>query len=280
MELFTGLLPSVIWSGIIGSLIGSCLTILGVFLTNRGHEKRQAALLDHEKQKYKSEQQLALKKEVFLNVAKSFADVLGVITKLTNLDFTQKEIEAQISDHSGIVAKAYLAAKEDSVAAILSYSADTAEALIKLMDERAVILGYKKEIEIYQSIIDSAISEKNRIFSMMANLNPQGINSQATFDYLNKSYEAQENIFTQNTANAEEERLIMQPLYLSFAKKCIQEHSRLLSLLPPMVTALRGELENDQNPQIFIDALNKNIERMNVAFAKLFEQEETDDITK
>jgi len=272
MEFITKLaIPPVIWSGVIGSLIGSCLTILGVFLTNRAHEKRQAALLDHEKQKYKSEQKLAFKKEVFLNVAKSFADVLGVISKLTNLDFTQKEIEAQVSDHSGIVAKAYLAAKEDSVAAILSYSADTAEALIKLMSERAIILDHKKAIEIYQSTIDSATNEKNRIIAMMAELNLQGIKNQATFEYLNKSYEAQENTLTQSITSAVEEKLIMQPLYLSFAKKCIQEHSRLLSLLPPMVTALRGELENDQNPQIFIDALNKNIERMNVAFAKLFE---------
>jgi hypothetical protein len=30
---------------------------------------------------------------VFLDVAKSFADVLGIIPKLTNLEFTQKDIE-------------------------------------------------------------------------------------------------------------------------------------------------------------------------------------------
>lgn len=137
--------PNVMWSAI----TASGLTFLGVLWTNRGNEKRQAALLEHEKQKYQSEQKLVLKKEVFLNVARSFADVLGIIPKLINLDFSQKEIEIQMADHSGTVAKSYLAAKEDSVAAILNYSAETAETFLKLMKSRTVVLDHKEAIEIY-----------------------------------------------------------------------------------------------------------------------------------
>jgi hypothetical protein len=45
---------------------------------------------------------------VFLDVAKSFADVLGIIPKLMNLEFTQKDIEMKMADHEGIVAKSCL----------------------------------------------------------------------------------------------------------------------------------------------------------------------------
>ncbi|MEI8670634.1 chromosome partitioning protein ParA [Pseudoalteromonas sp. B131b] len=273
MESFIELIskvPNVIWSAVIASL----LTFLGVLWTNKGNEKRQTALLEHEKQKYQSEQKLALKKEVFLNVARSFADVLGIIPKLMNLDFTQKEIEIQMSDHSGIVAKSYLAAKEESVAVILNYSAETAEVFIKLMHERAIALDHKKAIEIYQATIDSAKKEKDRIISMMKELNHQVHNNQATFDYLNKSYEIQEGIINRSTVSLEEQKSILQPLHMTFAKKCLSEHSRLLSLLPPMTIALRGELENDLNSQTFVDALNDNIQRMNVAFDSIFESKE------
>lgn len=41
-----------------------------------------------------------------------------------------------------------------------------------------------------------------------------------------------------------------------------------------MTIALRAELENDENSQKFVDALNDNIKRMNVAFDSLFESEE------
>jgi hypothetical protein len=39
-----------------------------------------------------------------------------------NLEFTQKDIETKMADHSGIVAKSYLVAKESSVVEILNYS--------------------------------------------------------------------------------------------------------------------------------------------------------------
>lgn len=273
MEYITELIckvPNVIWSAI----IASCLTFLGVLWTNKGNEKRQAALLEHEKQKYQSEQKLVLKKEVFLNVASSFADVLGIIPKLINLDFSQKEIENQMSDHDGIVAKSYLAAKGNSVAEILNYSAETAESFINLMKDRVVVLDHKKAIEIYQSYIDSANAEKDRSISILKELNLQGRKDPATFEYLNKSYEIQESIIKKHAENIEEQTSILEPLHSSFAKKCLSEHSRLLSMLPPMTIALRKELENDEDSQIFIDALNNNIERMNKVFDNLFPSSE------
>ena len=270
MEIFVcwiSKVPNVIWSAVIASF----LTFLGVLWTNKGNERRQAALLEHEKIKFQSAQKLALKKEVFLDVASSFADVLGVIPKLMNLDFTQKEIEIQIKNHSGIVAKSYLAAKEKTVAEILKYSSEVGEVFIKLMKDRAVLLDHKKAIEIYQSTIDAANNEKNRIVSIMKELNLQGRNDPATFDYLNNSYDSQENIVHKSTDNKEGEEEILKPLHIKFAKKCISEHGRLLSLLPPMTIALRNELDNDGESQIFIDALNESIQRMKISFDSLFE---------
>ena len=150
--------PNVIWSAVIASL----LTFFGVYLTNKGNERRQTAALNYEKEKFQAEQKLALKKEVFLNVASSFSDVLGIFPKLMNLDFSDNEINEQTADHGGVVAKSYLAAKEDSVAEILNYSAETAETLLSLLKDRATLLDHKKAIEIYQDTIGSANEEKNR----------------------------------------------------------------------------------------------------------------------
>lgn len=261
--------PNVIWSAIIASI----LTFLGVMWTNKGTERRQISLLNHEKEKFQSEQKLALKKEVFLNLASSFADVLGVIPKLMNLDYSEKDINAQISDHSGVVAKSYLAAKENSVAEILNYSSETAETFLNLMKERRILLDHKNAIEIYRTMINSANAEKNRLLSMMKEFNLQGRSDKPTFDYLNNSYKLEEDIVKRNTKSIEEQESILKPLHINYAKNCIIEHSRLLSLLPPMIIALRNELDNDGDSEIFIDALNSNISRMNIAFRKLFEVE-------
>ena len=85
---YLGKVPNVMWSAIIASL----LTIFGVWLTNRGNNKRQIHLLNHEKERFLLEQKMALKKEVFLNMASSFANVLDIIPNLSNLDFSQKQL--------------------------------------------------------------------------------------------------------------------------------------------------------------------------------------------
>ncbi|CAM3826365.1 hypothetical protein VA7868_04569 [Vibrio aerogenes CECT 7868] len=109
-------IPNVVWSAVIASL----LTFLGVLWTNKGNEKRQAALLIHEENKFKFEQKISLKKDVFLEVAGSFANVLGIIPKLMNLNFTHEDINKLMGDHGAIVAKIYLPANEATVAEILN----------------------------------------------------------------------------------------------------------------------------------------------------------------
>ncbi|MFA7092230.1 MAG: hypothetical protein WC149_10300 [Arcobacteraceae bacterium] len=259
--------PNVIWSAIIASL----LTFLGVMWTNKGNERRQISLLDHEKEKFQSEQKLALKKEVFLNLASSFADVLGIIPNLMNLNFSEKDIKEQMGNHSGIVAKSYLVAKENSVAEILNYSSEVAETLLNLMKDRIILIDHKNAIEIYQSMIDSANTEKNRILSMMKEFNLQGRNDKVIFDYLDNSYKFQEDIIKSTMKSIEEQELLLKPLHVNYSKKCIQEHCRLVSLLPPMTIALRNELNNNSDSEVFINALSVNVSRTNAAFGKLLE---------
>lgn len=260
--------PNVVWSAV----IASCLTFAGVLWTNKGNERRQMAMLEHEKQKFQAEQKLALKKEVFLNVASSFADVLGLIPKLMNLEFSPSEINEQIGDHDGTIAKSYLTAKESSVAEILNYSAETAEVLLELMKTRAILLDHKKAIETFQSTIASADAEKSRIISLVKEFNLEGRSDQSRFEYLNKSYDSQNSIVNEISTLKKQQESILKKLHLEFSRKCISEHSRLLSLLPPMTIALRTELGNNGESDVFISALNKNILRMNSAFDKLFEQ--------
>jgi hypothetical protein len=74
----------------------------------------------------------------------------------------------------------------------LNYSAETDEVFIKLIKERGVVLAHQKTIEIYQSTINSAENEKDRIIFRIKKLNHQSHNNQSTLDNLNKKYDKQE----------------------------------------------------------------------------------------
>jgi hypothetical protein len=63
--------------------------------------------------------------------------------------------------------------------------------------------------------------------------------------------------------------------YPQFTKECIDDYGKLLLLLPPMAIALRGELGNNQDSKVFIEALNNNVQRMKVVLDSLFESDKT-----
>lgn len=258
-------IPDVVWSAVIASF----LTFLGVLWTNKGNEKRQIALLKHEEQKIKLEQAVSLKKDVFLAVAGSFARVLGIIPKLTNLEFSDKNINEELGDHSAIVAKTYLSAEESTVCEILKYSSELTEAYLALIKPRATLLDHKKAIEIYQETIDQANAEKNRIVSIMKELNLQGRRDENTFDFLNRSYETQEEIIKVNYTAQAEQKEILKELYIEFCKNCISVHGKLLLQLPPMTIAIRRELDNDKDSEIFQEAINESVKRMKKSFEQL-----------
>jgi len=260
------IIPNVIWSGIIASF----LTFIGVLWTNKGAEKRQQMLLAYEKEKFQSQQKLDLKKEVFMGLSSHFSNTLSVVIKLINLEITQKEIEKELTKQNSFVANSYLVASEKSVAEILEFSAEIGEILLKLMPIRTILLDHKKAIQIYGEGIKKANEEKNRIISIMKEFNLQGRNDKTTFDYLDRDYKFQESIVNENTQLMENEQEELGGIHRDFCKKCIEEHSRLISLLPAMTILLRNELENETNSEALIDAFIKNVKRMKLAFSKLF----------
>ena len=259
--------PNVVWSGVIASF----LTFLGVLWTNKGHEKRQVTLLDHETEKYKADQKLSLKKEVFLEVANSFGNVLTIIPKLSDLEFSQKDIEQRLSGHAGIVAKSYLVAEESSVEEIIRFSGDMAEVLLELIPVRNSLLSHKLASEIYQKTIDTAREEKRQISLIMRDFNLKGEVDPATAEYLRGHYRLQDEIIDTNSKSKAKQLKILGPESLRFSKKCIAEQSKLSALVAPMTIALRNELENNGDSQVFTNALNQSISRMDIAFKKLYE---------
>ena len=151
--------PDVIWSAVIASF----LTFLGVLWTNKGSAERQRALLLHEKEKFKYGQSIALKKEVFLEVAASFSKVLSIFPRLVDLNVSDKELSEDVNDHGPIVAKSYLVAKEKTVEKLLEFSNELSETYLSLIKPRAILLDHKNAIGIYENMINKATQEKERI---------------------------------------------------------------------------------------------------------------------
>ncbi len=68
--------PPVVWSGVVGTFIGSSLTILGVFLTNRSNNERLKIQLRHEKNTRRQELIRERAEELYVE-SKKYLNALG-----------------------------------------------------------------------------------------------------------------------------------------------------------------------------------------------------------
>ncbi len=263
MKMITAV-PNVIWSAVIASI----LTFVGVMWTNRGHAQLQRELLLHESERFRFEQNMSLKKEVFLDAAASFSKVLMLFSRLSDLNFSDRDIKEVLSEHGPAVAKIQLVAKEETVEKILAFSNDLSETYLSMLKPRAILLDHKSAIEIYEGMINDSENEKERIISIMKELNLQGGADQSTFEFLQSSYETQDQYKKETKENINEHRSILTPLHKEFAEKCISEYGRLSISIAPVTIAARQELDNDTDSELFENAINQSMAQMKDAFGK------------
>jgi len=68
--------PAAMWTGMIGTLIGSSLTVIGVFLTHQSNNKRLIIQLHHENNARKQDLQRKRAKELYVE-SKKYLNALG-----------------------------------------------------------------------------------------------------------------------------------------------------------------------------------------------------------
>lgn len=228
-------------------------------------------MLSHEEVKFKFEQNMALKKEVFLEVASSFSKVLGIFPRLIDLEIKMDQIREEVNDNGPAASKAYLVAKEDTVSKLMEFSSDVMETFLSLVKPRAVLLDHKSAIDIYRGMISNSEAEQERLLSIMKEINLQGIKDKRKFDYLQECYENEKGRIEDARAGLDHQKNELGTLHKDFATKCISEYGRLCASVVPMTIAIRDELDNDEASSLLIDAMNKSVGRMEAAFEKLFE---------
>src|SRR5262245_17494427 len=86
------LVPESIWGAIVGALIGSGLTLVGVWLTNRQALKQQRLLFAHESKEKQRERLSNLRRDVYLPAIDAVVSMGNTLSRLVNEDPTDEEI--------------------------------------------------------------------------------------------------------------------------------------------------------------------------------------------
>lgn len=184
--------PDIIWSGV----IASCLTLLGVMLSNLSNTNRLLKQLEHDSVEKSKERTAALRREVYLSVAEELVKVGTHLASLPQLDLTKTNFADGMQGFFAATARLQLIGEPHTVLLVSKLSADYSALLLKLGEYLIPIVKYKSDHQLSDDFYNRSQAEINRLLSEMARNNESGKRDEMTFQVLKDSFE-----FHQRQAN-------------------------------------------------------------------------------
>jgi hypothetical protein len=137
--------PDGIWVAITGSIIGASLTLLGVWRSNANSRRQLKMQLKHETERELAEREMAIRKEVFLDVASWASAGFQKVVKLLdiNSDDTGTAVDLATSSTPGRV---QVVGNNATIQACGTFGAAVTEALAQIHPLRHALLASKQKL--------------------------------------------------------------------------------------------------------------------------------------
>lgn len=145
---------------VIGAGLGSFITLIGVWLSNRFQLKAR-----------KEDREYVLKSEIYMTVAERLVSSKLLLIKLH--DVSQEEMGA-IEAQSVETAKLTVIATNETVQAVTELSAAIAQKLLHLLPEKIPLDDLRTDIEILSSQLSGSFQKQNQMLNEMTAYNLRG----------------------------------------------------------------------------------------------------------
>ncbi|WP_343619158.1 hypothetical protein [Ralstonia sp.] len=242
MPQFLGI-PDVIWSGVIASSI----TLVGVWLSNRGNSERLRAQLDNDAKEKVKQRKSDLRRLVYLEFVEEMVKANVALSALPNLDMTAANPAEGLIGFNSAAAKLQLISEIETAEAVGDVQVKFAELSIRAMVKAQKIANVKTNIDIQNNLYESADREIQRILAAMTAFNEAARKDQEVFDALSRSFEFHRDLaaqYSERRSNLWKER---NALHVEFTKFLAAAAIEMRDETAKAQILIRSELELEES---------------------------------
>lgn len=232
-------IPGTFW----GVIIGSFFTLLGIFLTNRAHDRRLQAQLAHDRDLNKQEREMALRKDIYLTAAEAVNAALIAISRFPNFDIPFDRLADGYIDKAPSIAKTNIVANEATVNALSNFSVELNATFLRLLWKRMQLASQKQQIDLLKAQVDITLKYRGQTLELVKQYNLTGQNDPHRWSLLQQSLAFEQERFDQITQEADTLGRKFGHGHLHYTEECTSEVIRLVRLLTPLVLSIRKELD-------------------------------------
>jgi hypothetical protein len=218
-------------------------TLSGVFVANLSQNKRLRAQLAHEREMKNREREMSLRKDVYLAGAEAVYAGLLAVNRFANLETPHEKVIEGYLDKAPSLAKVHIIAKEETVKALVAFSAALDTLFVRLFARRGPLVSEKQKIDALITQADITDKENSRTLELIKQYNLEGLTDQNRRDWLQRNFDFEQK---QSKAARQEAASLTVTLYLKqlqLMEDSTDEKNKLVRLLIPVVFSIRKELE-------------------------------------
>ena len=218
-------------------------TLSGVFVANLSQNKRLRAQLAHEREMKNREREMSLRKDVYLAGAEAVYAGLLAVNRFANLETPHEKVIEGYLDKAPSLAKVHIIAKEETVKALVAFSAALDTLFVRLFARRGPLVSEKQKIDALITQADITDKENSRTLELIKQYNLEGLTDQNRRDWLQRNFDFEQK---QSKAARQEAASLAVTLYLKqlqLMEDSTDERNKLVRLLIPVVFSIRKELE-------------------------------------
>lgn len=254
-------IPASFW----GVVAGAMFSLGGVTLTNQASDRRMRSQFEHERLQRSKDLAMTLRKEIFLMAAEAIAVGVNSVGKFANLDLTEDKITAAYMDKSPAIAKVHVIGGPETMRSVMQFTSEIGSCYLRLMGPRIELLRIKSELSIVDGQLTSFEKERDRFLELMKQYNIEVATEARRWKVLEDNFEFEQQRITE--AIDKRSRLLheLQPKHLAFLRLCVEETLQLASLLAPMISAIRAELDLDFDEESYCRLVEENVKKQRLS---------------
>lgn len=218
------------------------------------------------------EREKNIRKEVYLEATEALTRTLNIVGTLANLDSNEQEINKQINNDSGVIAKIQIVGSEHTVKAVTTIMGAIGAAILKLMLERSSLMQRKNYIQILENIRSKAQGEIERYISIIKNMNLEGNRDPQLWKTLNENIEFETKQRDKHQDEINKLWEIQNKEHLAFSKNCMDTFFEISNQLPSAVLSVREDLNLPISNEAYLNIFNNNIEVGKRVFREFYDK--------
>ena len=237
--------PAGAWTALV-ALVASILTLTGtlltVWLTNRGSNKRLTIQLEHDAREKVKERTATLRKEVYLQAAEEVVKAQTLIGSYAGQDPGAVDLGMGLQNFFGVAAKLQLVAEPQTALLANKLLAFYGELMLKIMARLIPIKNAKMAIETADQLAQDALRQMDRVQRQIIHITESGQRDDAALNALRSSFklfEAQaEKHLKEKLSNVSSLALLL----VEFARFVLPETEALQKVQNPLMLEIRKDM--------------------------------------